>query len=81
MRSIGCGLCQRDSAYDAFSIKSSFTEIHKKVFDATLQEARMECAKYKFDDAVSKRMSYIFDGRSFLKKIKINNASAFMQKC
>ena len=29
----------------------------------------MECAKYKFDDAVSKGISHIFDGR-FLEKIK-----------
>ena len=37
----------------------------------------MECAKYKFDDAVSKGISHIFDGRF----LNYNTRLGFHAKC
>ena len=47
----------------------------------------MECAKYKFDDAVSKGISHIFDGRFSQKNIRYTlrlsckNANTNTERC
>ena len=54
--------------------------IYKKLFGATFWKAKMECAKQIWWCRVKENVIYLW-WSLFFEKIKINNASAFMQKC